>query len=57
MQRREAIFAKQEDRIPKKLYESDYLLGVYDGNRMGALRFKLDPDGDFLNNKTDALIG
>lgn len=53
MQRREAILASNEGRLPKKLYESDYLLGVYDGNRMGALRFKLDPDGDFLNNKKE----
>lgn len=53
MQRREAILARQESRTPRKLHESDYLLGVFDGNRMGALRFKLDPDGDFLNNKTE----
>lgn len=53
MQRREAIFARRENRTPRKLYESDYLLGVYDENRMGALRFKLDPDGDFLNNKVE----
>jgi len=53
MQKREAILAKQEDRAPKKLYESDYLLGVYDANRMGALRFKLDPDDYFLNSKTE----
>ncbi len=53
MQRREAILARKENRIPKKLNESDYLLGVYDGNRMGALRFKLDPEGEFLNHKTE----
>jgi len=53
MQRREAIIARKENRAPKKLHESDYLLGVYDENRMGALRFKLDLDGDFLNNKTE----
>lgn len=53
MQRREAVLARKESRTPRKLYESDYLLGVFDGNRMGALRFKLDPDGDFLNNKTE----
>lgn len=53
MQRREAIISKQEKRTAKKLYESDYLLGVYDANRMGALRFKLDLDGDFLNNKKE----
>ena len=30
--------------------ESDYLLGVHDEARMGALRFKTSPDGVFLNN-------
>ncbi len=53
MQKREVILARQEKRTPEKLYESDYLLGVYDGNRMGALRFKLDQKGDFLNSKTE----
>jgi serine/threonine-protein kinase HipA len=51
MQRREAILARQEKRVPKKLYESDYLLGVYDASRMGALRFKLAPDAHFLNHQ------
>lgn len=51
MDRREAILAKQEGRRPKKLFEEDYLLGVYDTHRMGALRFKLDTDGDFLNDQ------
>ncbi|MBL7735924.1 MAG: type II toxin-antitoxin system HipA family toxin [Chitinophagaceae bacterium] len=50
MQRREAAIAKQEDRAAKRLLESDFLLGVYDGHRMGALRFKLDNDGPFLND-------
>ncbi|MCE1196317.1 type II toxin-antitoxin system HipA family toxin [bacterium] len=40
MRRREAIIAKKEGRAPRKLGGSDYLLGVYDKNRMGALRFK-----------------
>ncbi|MBI2520230.1 MAG: HipA domain-containing protein [Bdellovibrio sp.] len=53
MDRREAILAKEEKRIPRKLFESDYLLGVFDGHRMGALRYKLDPKGDFLNNNRD----
>jgi serine/threonine-protein kinase HipA len=53
MQRREAAIAKQEGRSPRKLLESDYLLGVYDGHRMGALRFKLDDEGAFLNNNTE----
>lgn len=50
MKRREAIIARQEDRKPRVLNESDYLLGVHDMYRMGALRFKLDIDGDFLDN-------
>jgi len=37
------------DSVPK-LYEVDFLLGVHDVSRMGALRFKLDPDGPFLDN-------
>lgn len=53
MQRREAILAKQEKRVTSKLHESDYLLGVYDENRMGALRFKLELDGEFLNNRVE----
>ncbi len=50
MQRREAIIAKQEERKPKSLTESDFLLGVYDETRMGALRFSLDEDGTFLSS-------
>ena len=50
MKRREAISARKEERSAKTLYESDFLLGVFDGHRMGALRFKLDPEGDYLDN-------
>lgn len=50
MQRREQIRAKEEGMAMRKLHESDYLLGVYDGNRMGALRFKTSPDGPFLDD-------
>jgi serine/threonine-protein kinase HipA len=53
MKRREAILAKQEKRPARTLHESDFLLGVYDLHRMGALRFKLDPNGDFLDNNKD----
>ena len=53
MKRREAQQAKEKKEKPKTLYDIDYLLGVYDESRMGALRFKIDPNGDFLdNNKT-----
>ena len=50
MDRYEALNAKHENRAPKKLAESDYLLGVYDNLRMGALRFKTSRKGEFLNN-------
>lgn len=50
MQRREAAKARSNKRNPNKLFETDYLLGVFDGHRMGGLRFKLDPDGPFLSN-------
>lgn len=50
MRRREAINARLENRPSRTLTEADYLLGVYDGNRMGALRFKLSPDDEFMDN-------
>jgi len=51
MQRREALLAKKEERRPRTLMESDYLLGVFDAYRLGALRFKLDKDGPFLDDQ------
>lgn len=50
MKRREAALARSEKRPEVTLRESDYLLGVFDGHRMGALRFKEDINGPFLNN-------
>lgn len=50
MRRREAALARAEKREELKLFETDYLLGVYDGNRMGALRFKSEEEGPFLND-------
>lgn len=50
MRRLEAINARLENRPSRTLTEADYLLGVYDGNRMGALRFKLSPDDEFMDN-------
>lgn len=52
MRRREAAMARIEGREEQKLFETDYLLGVYDGHRMGALRFKIE-DGPFLNDNRD----
>jgi serine/threonine-protein kinase HipA len=34
-----------------RLHESDYLLGVHDAFRIGALRFRLNDTGDFLDNR------
>lgn len=50
MDRREAAMARKEGRKMKHLLESDYLLGVYDGHRMGALRYKVKENEEFLNN-------
>ena len=50
MKRREAATARSEKRPEKTLRESDYLLGVSDCHRMGAIRFREDPDGPFLND-------
>jgi serine/threonine-protein kinase HipA len=50
MKRREAQDARARNEKAKTLYDIDYLLGVYDESRMGALRFKTDPDGPFLDN-------
>tara|TARA_R110002050_G_scaffold273113_2_gene417127 strand:+ start:26112 stop:27374 length:1263 start_codon:yes stop_codon:yes gene_type:complete len=52
MMRKEAAKARKENRRPKILMESDYLLGVYDHNRMGGLRFKTVQDGAFLDDNT-----
>jgi len=55
MNRREALTARKEGRAENTLLESDYLLGVYDEHRMGGLRFRLGPNGPFLdNNKAHA---
>jgi serine/threonine-protein kinase HipA len=53
MKRREAIVARLEKRKEKTLSQEDFLLGVFDQQRMGALRFKLSENGPFLNNNAD----
>jgi len=50
MKRREAQDARARNKKARPLYEIDFLLGVYDESRMGALRFKIDPKGPFLDN-------
>lgn len=50
IKRRETLSARAENRSVRTLFESDFLLGVYDENRMGALRFKTDLNGSFLDD-------
>ena len=50
LQRREAARARREGRHPRRLREWDYLLGVFDGHRIGGLRFRIDADGPFLDD-------
>ena len=50
MNKRERLLAEKEGRKPRKLHDSDYLLGVYDETRMGGIRFKLDMEGEFLSD-------
>lgn len=50
MLRREAARAREGGRRVRILNESDYLLGVFDGNRMGGLRFKTESGGAFLDD-------
>jgi serine/threonine-protein kinase HipA len=48
MDRKAALTVRQAGRSPKRLSESDYLLGVADLSRMGALRFKTEESEEFL---------
>ncbi|MFL9484329.1 type II toxin-antitoxin system HipA family toxin [Chitinophagaceae bacterium LWZ2-11] len=50
MTRRAAQQAREHSTPTRTLYDIDFLLGVYDESRMGALRFKLDVEGSFLDN-------
>jgi serine/threonine-protein kinase HipA len=48
IQREERRKAKAENRAPRSLNEADYLLGVGDVARQGALRFAAQQGGEFL---------
>lgn len=56
MNKRERLLAEKEGRKPRKLYESDYLLGVYDETRMGGIRFKLDVESAFLSGDRETAV-
>lgn len=51
--RREALLAREQARKERRHSELDYLLGVYDGHRLGGLRYRID-GGPFLDDD-DAL--
>ncbi len=51
MKRREALQAKDEKRTPRTLYAWDFLIGVQDFTRQGALRFRLAGTEEFLGNE------
>ncbi len=52
IRRFEAAKAKEQNRLPATLFEIDYLLGVNDEVRQGALRFSAQPDENiFLSPK------
>ncbi len=50
LDRREAILARQGNRPERTLTEWDYVLGVHDLCRTGALRFQRDRTSPFLDN-------
>lgn len=53
LMRRRLERAQRAGQVAKaaRLYESDYLLGVHDAYRSGALRLRLNDAGDFLDNQ------
>ena len=52
MKRREALAAKDEGRKPRTLYAWDFLLGVEDVSRQGALRYRRPGEEAFLAHDT-----
>ena len=52
MKRREALAAKDESRKPRTLYAWDFLLGVEDISRQGALRYRRLGEEAFLAHDT-----
>ena len=50
MQRRENLRARAERRAPSTLGEWDFLLGVHDQTRLGALRFRTGAEAPYIDN-------
>ncbi len=55
LERREAVLARDEGRHRRTLGEWEYLLGVSDFSRMGALRF-VDGDGRYLDDEPSGVL-
>lgn len=53
LQRKENERASKERRTARTLLESDFLLGVSDRTRMGALRYRNESNGPFLAEESD----
>jgi serine/threonine-protein kinase HipA len=51
MRRRESLQAKDEKRVSRTLYSWDFLLGVQDFTRQGAMRFRHSEADSFLANE------
>lgn len=56
LRRREVEKSKKEGRGSRVLTDIDLLLGVFDECRMGAFRFKVDPNGPFLDMESGTNI-
>ena len=50
LKRKEAVLAEKENRIERQLNDYDFLTGINDETRMGALRFKKSKDGSFISS-------
>jgi serine/threonine-protein kinase HipA len=57
MRRRERRQAEVEGRRPKTLQETDYLLGVSDQTRLGALRFRREGEEEFQASISSGVPG
>jgi serine/threonine-protein kinase HipA len=55
LERREADTAEREGRRPRRLSEWEFLVGVSDETRMGALRLRRGVDGPFVNDAESAI--
>jgi len=53
MRKRESMLALRERRAERKLSATDFLLGVFDEQRAGALRFKIEGSEEFQNDNRE----